>query len=125
MTNRDLRMDTVPGLYAVSRLPADAPLPEWARGEFVSITRTGNELSIICEERFVPAEVRAERGWACMKVAGPIPFETIGVTAAISAPLAEAGISVLIVGTFDTDYVLVKEAMREKAIEALRREGFV
>ena len=115
----------LPGLYAVCRLGADAPLPEWAQGEFVSITRTDEELSIICDERFVPADVRAERGWACLKVLGPIPFETVGVAAAITAPLAEAGITVLMVGTFDTDYVLVKEAMREKALAALRREGFV
>lgn len=67
----------------------------------------------------MPDDVRAERGWSCMKVLGPIPFETVGVAAAITAPLAEAGISVLIVGTFDTDYVLVKEEELEKAIAAL------
>jgi hypothetical protein len=114
-----LTLVTLPGRYAVCRLAADATVPAWARGEFVSITRTSDELSIICEERGVPDDVRAERGWSCMKVLGPIPFETVGVAAAITAPLAEAGISVLILGTFDTDYVLVKEEKLERALAAL------
>jgi hypothetical protein len=90
----------------------------------VSITRTDEELSIICDEGAVPRDVRAERGWRCMKVLGPLPFEMVGVAAAITAPLAQAGISVLIVGTFDTDYVLLKDEMRAKAVEALESAGF-
>jgi len=114
-----MRIEIVPGRYAVCRLAADASVPAWAHGEFVSITRTSEELSVICAESGVPDEVRAERGWTCMKVLGPIPFETVGVAAAITAPLAEAGISVLIVATFDTDYVLVKEEKLEQALAAL------
>jgi hypothetical protein len=114
-----MNISLLEGLFAVCRLPADAPIPDWARSAFVSITRTAEELSIICEEAAVPEEVRAERGWVCFKVLGPIPFETVGVAAAISSALADAGISVLIVGTFDTDYVLVKEEVRERAIQAL------
>jgi len=117
--NRVLRLETIPGRYAVCRLAADAALPDWALGEVVSITRTSEELSIICEESGVPSDVRAERGWRCMKMVGPIPFETVGVAAAITAPLAKAGISVLIVATFDTDYVLVKEENFERALVAL------
>jgi len=114
-----LTLATLPGRYAVCRLAADASVPAWAHGEFVAITRTSEELSVICAESGVPDHVRAERGWTCMKVLGPIPFETVGVAAAITAPLAEAGISVLIVATFDTDYVLVKEEKLEQALAAL------
>jgi uncharacterized protein len=119
-----ITFDVLPGRFAVCRLGARDAVPEWAQGPFVSITRTDEELSIICEESAVPRDVRAERGWTCMKVLGPLPFEMVGVAAAITAPLAQAGISVLIVGTFDTDYVLLKDEMRAKAIEALESAGF-
>ncbi|HEX7190422.1 MAG TPA: ACT domain-containing protein [Thermoanaerobaculia bacterium] len=122
MTNPALRL--LPGRYAVCRLSADASLPEWVRGEFVSITRTEDELSIVCEESAVPHDVRAERGWVCRKVIGPIPFETVGVAAALTTPLAQEGVSVIVVGTFDTDYLLVKEELSAKAAAALEAAGF-
>jgi hypothetical protein len=112
------------GRFAVCRLGADDAVPGWARGALVSITRTSEELSVICEEAAMPEGVRAEGGWVCLKVLGPIPFQTVGLAAAISGALAEAGISVLIVGTFDTDYVLVKEEVSARAIEALGAGGF-
>ncbi len=120
---RNMRISLLPGRIAVCRLGASEAVPEWAGGAFVSITRTDEELSIVCDEAAVPREVQAERGWACMKVLGPLPFEMVGVAAALTAPLAEAGVSVIVVGTFDTDYLLVKEEMRERAIAALERSG--
>ena len=119
-----LNLTTLPGRFAVCRLGADDAVPDWARGALVSITRTEDELSIICEESVVPEEVRAGRGWMCFKVLGPLPFEMVGVAAALTAPLAEAGVSVIVVGTFDTDYLLVKEEMSAKAIEAWEAAGF-
>ena len=124
MVSLNINMTTLPGRFAVCRLGAGDAVPEWARGAMVSITRTEDELSIICDEAAVPAGVHAERGWVCFKVLGPLPFEMVGVAAALTTPLAEAGVSVIVVGTFDTDYVLVKEAMRAKAIAALEGAGF-
>lgn len=118
-----LRMRLLPGRYAVCRLERDTPVPEWARGEFVSVTRTPEELSVVCDESFVPSATRAERSWRCLMVEGPIPFETTGVAAAITAPLAAAKISVFLVATFDTDYLLVKEDALEGAFAALRASG--
>jgi hypothetical protein len=115
-----LRMTTLAGRFAVCRLAADAPLPSWPAGAFVSITRTPDELSIVCEESPVPNDVHAERGWRALRVEGPIPFEVTGVAAGICAPLAAAGISVFLVATFDTDYVLVKAEAYGRAVEALR-----
>lgn len=117
------KIEILPGRFAVCRLGASDAVPEWAGGAFVSITRTEEELSIVCDEAAVPPEVRAERGWRCMKVLGPLSFELVGVAAALTAPLAEAGVSVIVVGTFDTDYLLVKEETRERAIAALERSG--
>jgi len=103
------------GTYAVCRLPADAAVPAWASapGGFTSVTRTAEELSIVCEERRLPpdldgVEARVERGWALLKLHGPFPLDAIGILASVAKPLAKAAISLLAIGTFDTDYLLVK-----------------
>ena len=117
------RFSALAGSYAVSRLSAGASVPEWASGEFVSITATADELSIVCPEARVPATVRAERGWRVLKLAGPIPFGEVGVLVAVAAPLALAGIAMLAVATHDTDYLLVKSAAFDNAVAALRAAG--
>jgi hypothetical protein len=118
-----LRIRVLPQRCAVCRLAPDAPIPEWARGAFVSVTRTAAELSVVCDEAGVPADVAAQRGWRALEVEGPIPFETTGVAAAIVSPLAEAKLSVFMVATFDTDYVLVKAESLDDALAALKRAG--
>jgi hypothetical protein len=118
-----LTLTILPGCYAVCRLPADAPFPLWSAGDFVSISRTADELSVVCAEDAVPAEVRCERGWRCLRVAGTIDFGVVGVLASLTAPLAGARVSVFAVSTFDTDYLLVKEADFDRACEALERQG--
>jgi hypothetical protein len=108
---------------AVCRLAPDAEIPLWARGAFVSITRTRDELSIVCDDEEVPEGIQAERGWRAFQVEGPIPFEVTGVAAALVGPLAEARISVFPIATFDTDYLLVKEEAFANAVAVLRRAG--
>jgi catechol 2,3-dioxygenase-like lactoylglutathione lyase family enzyme len=114
------------GVFAVCRLERDAPIPPWATARhFFSITRTLDELSIVCPEDGVPPDVPCERGWRCMRVAGSLPFSLVGVLASLTAPLADSGISVFAVSTFDTDYLLVKEEAWQMAIAALARHGYV
>lgn len=120
----------IPGTYAISRLPAGAHVPAWASapGFFSSITRTAEELSIVCEECHLPPdlggpELRVERDWALLKLHGPFPLDAIGILASVAKPLAEADISLLALGTFDTDYVLVKRAHVERAVAALIEAG--
>lgn len=109
---------------AVSRLPPDAPVPDWAlRGVFHAITRTPLELSIVCPAADVPGDVRSEKGWRCFSLAGPISFEETGVLVSIAAPLAAAGIGIFAVSTFDTDYVLVPGLRLEDAVRALAAAG--
>jgi uncharacterized protein len=110
---------------AVSRLPADAEVPAWPRGAFVSITRTPEELSIVCDDEAVPDDVRAERGWRALSLEGPIPFETTGIAASLTAPLAAAHVSVFVISTYDTDWLLVKEESLDLAIGALQTAGYV
>jgi hypothetical protein len=114
-------LTVLPDIYAICRLGADAPIPAWANpGGFFSITRTGEELSIVCLQSLVPDGIRCERDWQCLQLAGPIPFTTVGVLASLVQPLAEAGISVFAISTFDTDYLLVKAVDLARAYDALR-----
>ena len=120
-----MKFTLLDGLFAVARLDADADVPPWAhRGAFTTITRTPHELSIVCDEGGVPDEMPAERGWRCLGLEGPIPFETTGVAARFTSVLAQHHISVFVVSTFDTDYVLVKAAKVDAAVEALRDAGY-
>ncbi len=114
----------LPGRYAVCRMHPETAVPAWAEGgAFCSVTRTKEELSIVCEEAAVPEGISSNRGWRMLKVQGPIPFEETGVLAAIAAPLASAGLSIFAISTFDTDCVLVKEEAIEAALLALRGVG--
>jgi hypothetical protein len=124
MATQQLTLLLVDGTFAVCRLRSEAPIPSWATtGPFFSISRTADELSVVCGQSAVPEGVACERGWCGLRVAGAIPFTAIGVLASLTAPLADAGISVFAVSTFDTDYLLVKESQLAKALNVLRRAG--
>jgi hypothetical protein len=111
-------------LFAVCRLDKDAPVPPWASsGEFISITRTADELSVVCPQSVVPDSIKCEQGWRCLRVAGSMDFSMVGVVASLVTPLAEAGVSVFVVSTFDTDYFLVKEDDLARATAVLRAAG--
>src|SRR5947207_2330262 len=100
----------LPDTFAICRLDAAGPIPEWAfSGDFISITRSGDELSIVCYEGAVPAGVRCEKGWRCLRVAGTLDFSLVGVLVSLTVPLAEVGVSVFAISTFDTDYLLIRE----------------
>jgi hypothetical protein len=109
--------------FAVCRLDADAPFPDWAGGELVSLTRTAEELSVVCPERVVPEGVCREGGWRCLQVAGTLDFATVGVLASLVGPLSRAGISVFVLSTFDTDYLMVKEENLAHALDELEQSG--
>lgn len=121
---QSLRLDLLPGRYAVCRRGPDDLLAALPRsGDFLSVTRTADELSIVLPEAEVGAGVRAERGWRVLRVAGPLELSQVGVLAALAAPLAQDGVSIFAVSTFDTDYLLVKEDDLERAREALSAAG--
>ncbi len=110
--------------FAIYRLDPRADLPPWLpRGQLTSVTRTTSELSIVCPQQAVAEGVRCEPGWRALEVQGPLEFSLVGVVASLTQPLAEAGVSVFVLSTFDTDYVLVREADLPKAVAALRASG--
>ena len=121
MDLQDLRLTILPESLAICRLGPDEALPGWLfwRADFVSVSRTAEELSIVCSAGDVPAEVTAERDWRAFKVEGPLEFALTGVLARLAAPLAEAGISLFAVSTYDTDYLLVREAALGQAARVL------
>jgi hypothetical protein len=119
-----LMLVPVTGTFAVCKLPPDAPLPHWAAGSpFCSITRTPDELSVVCHQDAVPAGVRCERGWRCLRVGGTLDFSLVGVLASLVGPLSVAAVSVFVLSTFDTDYLLVKEQDLGLAVQVLLRHG--
>ena len=110
--------------YAICRLAASERVPEWATGStFLTITKTANELSIVCEEKNVPGEVHAERKRRLMQVEGTLAFSLTGILASVTKPLAEEAISIFAVSSYDTDYLLVSEDDLERAIAVLEAAG--
>jgi hypothetical protein len=111
--------------FSICRLERNTPIPEWAlTGGFSSITRTAEELSVVCPQNRVPPGIQKQDGWKALQVEGPLDFSLTGVLASLTDPLAKEGISVFAISTYDTDYLLVKEKQLEGAIQALRGEGY-
>jgi hypothetical protein len=114
----------LPERMAICRFSPTAPLPDWI-GEtgFYSLTRTEAELTIVCPETRLAPGTAGETGWRCFKVQGVLDFSEIGIIFSLTRPLAENGVSVFVISTFDTDYFMVKEKDLTKAIDALTAEG--
>jgi hypothetical protein len=119
-----LTIFALPGRLAVCRLDPGGPVPAWATsGSLISVTRTEEELSVVCAEAAVPAGVTCEAGWRCLRIRGPLAFSETGVLSSLAAPLARAGISIFVVSTYDTDNILVKEELLVAAQAVLASEG--
>lgn len=122
----DLKMKLIEEKLSVCRLQRDMQIPAWAlSGQFFSITKTHEELSIVCSESFVPEGVACEKGWRALMVEGPLDFSLIGILSQISTALAEVKISIFAISTYDTDYILIKAKEMDKAISELRRKGYI
>jgi hypothetical protein len=120
-----MEIAVLPETLAVCRLRASERIPSWAlelHEGFVSITRTADELSIVCPQEAVPPDTRVEEDWRALVIPGPIPFEATGVLSALATPLAEAGIPIFAISTYDTDYVLVREKNLERALHVLHAD---
>ena len=121
---KKLSLSLLPYKYAVCQFHPDKHIPYWALlGDFVSLTRTPEELSIVCQQDNVPDDIEAERGWRCLQVQGAFDFSAAGVHASLAIPLAEADISVLAIATYATDYLLIKEKHVERALQVLEQAG--
>jgi len=124
VTVEGIRLLSVPGLFAVCKLATGSPIPTWATtGDLFTVTRTADELSVVCRQEVVPEGVVGERDWCCLRVAGTMPFTLVGVLASLTMPIARTGVGVFAFSTYDTDYLLVKTGEMHKAVAALRADG--
>ncbi len=121
---RSFKVRILSDRLAICRLPAKAPLPDWVATEPLwSMSRTPDEFTLVCVEANVPPGMQAERGWLPLQVVGPLPLTMTGVLSSLSEPLANAGISIFAISTFETDIILIHESDLEKARGALLRAG--
>jgi len=110
--------------YAIVRLESDAPIPDWAtHGEFTSISRSADELSIVCAATNIPPGIRDPQRWICLKLEGPFPFSLTGILLSFIQPLSDNAIPIFAVSTYDTDCVLIQEEFSEKALSILQQAG--
>jgi hypothetical protein len=120
-----VRLQRLPGELAIAQLPPADPIPEWAHGTalFVSVSRTTDELSIVCPADWIPNDVMCSSGWVALKVMGHIDLSTVGVLASLADALRVAHVSIFAVSTYDTDYLLVPQSEVDRSIQALIRAG--
>lgn len=125
MSKKILTMKLLKNKYGVCRLNKTELIPEWAqKSDFFAITRTMDELSIVCNEESIPNGTKCENDWRILKVEGPLDFSLVGILSKISTILAHNTISIFAVSTYDTDYILVKDKDINNAIEALIKENY-
>ena len=120
----NLKFRLIGGSFAICKLAAADPIPSWATtGSLTSITRTSDELSIVCPLENIPAEYKPETPWVCLKIEGPFAFSQAGILRSFIQPLAENGVPIFAIATFDTDYVLMQEIFSAKALQVLQDAG--
>ncbi len=114
-----MQLRLLPETFAICRLGSEQEIPGWAlrHKNFLSITYTADELSLVCSQTAVPASVHCERDWKAFQVIGPLDFSLTGILAALTTPLASGRIPLFAISTFDTDYILVKTHHVEKAVQ--------
>jgi len=119
-----LKFRWLPEPYAIVRLAPEASVPDWAsKGAFTSISRTPEELSIVCPADNLPQDVVSEHRWTCLKLEGPFPFSETGILLSFIEPLSNHGVPIFAISTYDTDYVLIQQEFAEMAISELQQAG--
>ncbi len=119
-----LKFRKLSGIYAVVRLAPNAAIPDCeGNGDFISITRTPDELSIVCRVENIPRSAKPSPRWICLKLEGPFPFSQTGVLLSFIEPLSKNGIPIFAVSTYDTDYVLIQEEFALPALKILQYAG--
>jgi hypothetical protein len=120
-----LTLNVLKDRFGVCRLGIEEGLPEWIKNsDFISLTWTPEELSIVCEVNCIPEDTETEKPWRCLKIKGPLDFGLTGILAGLSQVLAEAGIEIFAISTYNTDYILVREKELEHAIKVLSGAGY-
>lgn len=124
-----LTLSVLKNKLAICKLAPQENLPTWLtlkNAEFIAITKTAEELSIVCDQTIVPENIEnIVREWRALKVEGPLDFSLTGILSFLLEPLAKQKISIFAVSTYDTDYILVQEGNLTGAIEALSAQCII
>ncbi len=124
MTQKQLKLSLLKDKYGICTLPATTPIPDWALMQsLISITRTKEELTIVCRQDIIPSQCKCDLNWRCFKVDGTFDLNQTGVISSISSPLADAGISIYVISTYNTDYFMVQEDKVNQTISVLSNSG--
>jgi hypothetical protein len=124
MYSKKISLKILPGLMAVCRLDPGAKVPDWIDNRsFYSITRTPQELSVVCRAERVPPGAESETGWRCFQLLGSFNFSELGIISSLTQPLAASGVPVFVISSFTTDYLMVKAKDLGRAIDALTAAG--
>ena len=124
MKRHELKFRWLPGIYAIVRLSPDAAVPVWAtKGDFTSITRSADELSVVCPTDNLPRDIDSGPPWICFKLEGPFAFSQTGILLSFIEPLSSNSIPIFAISTYDTDYVLIQEEFAGFALDTLREAG--
>jgi len=124
MKQRQLQLSLLKDKYGICTLPNTAPIPGWALTQsLASVTRTDKELTIVCHREIIPSQYQSDLNWRCFKIDGAFDLDQVGVISSISSPLAEAGISIYVISTYETDYFLIQEHNLEQTISVLSGSG--
>ena len=114
------------GVFSLCSLAPQTPVPAWAASSsFYTVSKTNDELSIVCESQYVPDDVKQDGSWSLMKIAAILDLSLTGITAKFSTALADAGVNLCVIATYETDYILVKQQKLPTAIAALQNAGFI
>lgn len=125
MINQKLTLKLLDNTYGVCRLDAITPLPSWGSLDpFYTVTRTEDELSIVCLESSIPEDIQCEKPWRILKVVGPLDFSLVGILSKLSGLMADAKISIFAISTYDTDYILIKASDIERATQVFLTHGY-
>jgi hypothetical protein len=116
------------GEYSIYRFKRDSPIPGWVYdSDFCSVTRTSDELSIICKppDLILENDIKMDDHWRILKIEGVMDLSLIGIMANVSTILKENKIPIFTISTFDTDYILVKDRDLNKTVATLRHSGHI
>lgn len=114
------------GVFSLCRLAPEDAIPSWAlSSDFYTISKTNDELSVVCESQYVPAGIKQDGNWRLLKIAAVLDLSLTGITAKFSTALANAGVNLCVIATYETDYILVKQEKLQTAITALQDAGFI
>ena len=120
-----MHLRLLPDLFGVVKLIPPQPFPTWLSGaSMFFVSQTEDEYTIMCPQHVIPGDLSANTGHRCLRVEGDLAFDEVGVVARVSKPLADAGLSLLLISTHDRDYVLVHQRDLITAIDIYRQAGF-